>query len=128
MMKITIDTKVVAGTRRGGKDLYLVVRATSKDEPNPARLATEFEEAFEKAVKRCVADNKDQAESGGLALWHENDRIVGFTTDYDFFYSGTLESLKATVQQAVFEGNWVKDLKTNKYKVKKRIFIDGNAD
>jgi hypothetical protein len=133
-MKIKLSSKTVAGTDRGGEDLFFVVRASSRVEPSPDVLKAEFEKAWEACVASIPKD--PDAED----LWLDDEEVELEAADepmlrsqmssdcYDFQINWPLSEARKIVERVVLEGGWIKDLKTGKYKVRDKIFVDGNAE
>jgi hypothetical protein len=133
-MKLTIKTKEVAGTERGGADLFVVVKASCKDEPTPNTLGPDFHEAWNAWVATLPL-TQEAAEATDSDFYVEmaltkTARLKSTYGAYEdsFFVDWDLLEAKDRVSKVVFEGGWVMDLKSSKYKVKGKVFVDGNAE
>jgi len=126
-MKIELATGTVHGMDRGGEDLFLEVKATSDVEPNPEYLRGRFADAW----GLCLASlphSQAEADDRGEELWVDGDRLRSYETAYEFKVDWTIADARAKVEKVIFEGDWVKKLRTGTYEVSEDLHVDGNAD
>jgi hypothetical protein len=61
-------------------------------------------------------------------LWIDGDRLRSYETEYEFKVDWTIADARAKVEKVIFEGEWVKKLRTGTYEVSDDLHVDGNAD
>jgi len=129
MEEIFLSTETVAGTDRGGEDLFLAVRAFS-GKKEPRLTAAAFEAAWSACVKRLPTSGDAAEEAGeGEQVWTEGGKLRSLPTDhYEFGLDWPLDKAKEEVRRIFMDGEWVKSLKTGMHSVDERVYVDGNAD
>jgi hypothetical protein len=129
-MKITLKTKVVHGTDRGGEDLFLVVKVASRKDPRTLDAAKEARTAFEKAWGSLPHENEIRAGEGAEDLFRvgQDGLSSNPTEQYDFKVEDTKERLWTEILDLVEGDEWKLALKSGQYGVQKRIYVDGNAE
>jgi len=129
MEEIFLSTETVAGTDRGGEDLFLVVKAFSgKRKPRLTEAA--FEAAWGACVKRLPTSGDAAEEAGeGEQVWVEDGRLRCLPTDhYEFELDWPLDKAKEAAREVFMEGDWAKVLKTGEHEVEGSKYVAGNAD
>ena len=117
MIKVTVTKDVVAGTERGGEDLFLVFQASTSKPPDlNSILPKDIEIDVEVLVVQVALKEKDgqlYACSKGAFIW-----------------AGTKEDLKQLVLPHLEElMNWSRPgLEGEICQFEYRHFVDGNAD
>lgn len=80
-MKIKVDTEVVAGTDRGGEDLFLVIEAES-DAKDDNALIEELDGLKERINE--LLDELGQRDPDDSEIWSEKGRVKSTPTEYEF--------------------------------------------
>jgi hypothetical protein len=125
-MNVSIETKTVHGTDRGGEDLFLVVELTSEKHPNELTEA-EVDEAWEATVASLTDDEADDPESSDDLLV-KNGVLKSGDTGYGFSVSKPVAWLKERVRKLAKDGDWMQRVRTGTFIVEEEIFCGGNAD
>lgn len=81
-MKIKVDTDVVAGTNRGGEDLFLIIKAESEATDDKA-LLRELTDNVDAAVNE-VLDELGQRDPDDSEIWSEQGQVKSTPTEYEF--------------------------------------------
>ena len=115
MHKVHCSPEVVAGTDKGGEDLFLLFTLYLDHQPDLTEPLT---------VVPGVGWDKEP---------NEDDKVQSEfsveTSAYNFKWAGNAEDLVKLVQSAFKnEANWTRSFDGSKYNFKWRYFVDGNAD
>jgi len=129
-MKLELSTNVVAGTDRGGEDLFLVVRCSTFEEPTQEYLGAHFDAAWD----ACVAALPTTEPPGGSCdgFWVEDvdgvSTLFSGTTPYEFSVDWAVSYVRDQARRVAFGDEWVKRLKSEEYSTQEELFVDGNAE
>jgi hypothetical protein len=117
-INVQVFPHVVAGTRRGGEDLFIRVeaRSGSKNCPqNPTHEELDREMRFAR-------------ETEDWSAFVPGDRVHCQKGSYRFTYSQSWGSFVELVHKAFEEGDWKLSSKTGQWSLIEDTFINGNAD
>lgn len=113
-----VGPHVVAGTDRGGEDLF--VRLTGKAEAEPPTAY-----GREEVASALFSANREHCEFRE----YDPDEGVEATSDhYDFAYEATWDDFVDLVTQLLNEGDWKHSRKAKTWTLESDHYVDGNAD
>lgn len=126
-MKVTFKRHVVAGTERGGEDIFLRIRVETAVSPEGALQAAL--EAVPDAVTAALRE-LPQSEEAGDPLYSEQGRLKSSAGNYQDLEEPDFskEDLDELVRKLVLEGECLYSLRTRIYSWTRDVFVDGNAD
>ena len=116
MIKVLVSSVVVAGTDRGGEDLFIKFTASTTERPTLNYGLNDIEIE--------VGDDID-----------EIDGVLSVCTEaYEFEWEGTRDAIKERVlpflnsDEYIDGDGWISNLKGTKFIFTLEDFVDGNAD
>jgi len=136
MIEVTVNTDLVAGTNRGGEDLYLEFTAKTPSKPdfelfkNQDNIKLILGEGSIKSLR--LPDEEDEDEGDGenfLDAFEADKKIILAEGEYEFQWVGTKSQLVALAAQLLLDKkNWSRGIDSDECKFEARHFVHGNAD